>query len=149
MENKIITLGEVLEKLEAAKEQEKYDTDYSKAIFDVEEGREIKEDKKSCDREWFKDADKCCNNEHEKYTQYFHLKNYIQSKLKNGASSGDNFKTKCYSKFRNIALILYIREVIFGESKEKLEPLYKEAKEYYDDKKNKINTRDLAKRMRE
>lgn len=153
MENKIITLGEVLEKLEVAKEQEKYDTEYSKAIFDVEEGeedREIKKGKKSKSyrRDWLVIADIYCNNEHEKYSQHFHLENYIQFKLKNGTSLGDNFKTKCYRYFRNIALILYIREEIFGESKEKLEPLFKEAKKYYKNKENKINDVKFAVKMR-
>lgn len=153
MENKIITFEEVLDKLKTAKEKEKYDTDYSKEIFNVEEGeedKEIKEGKKSKSyrRDWLVIADIYCNNEHEKYSQHFHLENYIQFKLKNGSSLGDNFKTKCYRYFRNIALILYIREEIFGESKEKLEPLYKKAKKYYKNKENQINNVKFAAEMR-
>lgn len=153
MENKIITFEEVLDKLKTAKEKEKYDTDYSKKIFNVEEGeedKEIKEGKKSKSyrRDWLVIADIYCNNEHEKYSQHFHLENYIQFKLKNGSSLGDNFKTKCYRYFRNIALILYIREEIFGESKEKLEPLYKKAKKYYKNKENQINNVKFAAKMR-
>ncbi|PCS04649.1 hypothetical protein RU86_GL001608 [Lactococcus piscium] len=43
----------------------------------------------------------------------------------------DNFKKKCYRYIRNAALILYIREVVFGEKKEDLQPLVKEIEEYY------------------
>ena len=114
----------VLELLENAEE----DTVFSKDIFDnYEEGlqdKQIKEgDFKRNRRDWLIIAD--IYNEG-KYTQRFHLWNFLQFKLHNKKITLDSEFT--YSRIRNGALMLYIKEVLMEE---KVEELYESVKAFY------------------
>lgn len=135
-----MTIGEVLVKLKQAE----LDTEYSKAIFEIEEGSEDSALKHGR-RDWILiseiyGSDHC--------SQRFHLDNYLKFKLHNGLKESDQFETKCYRYIRNVALILYIREVIFDERKEDLELLVYKAKEQYSNDANKINNVSFASEMR-
>ena len=143
MKNKDITIAGVLKILE---NEENGDTDYSEAIFDIEEGAEdnkIKErNMKNKRRDWLILTDiynEGC------YTQKFHLQNYIKFKLNDGYKETDNFYT-CYKYLRNAALILYINEIIFKEDEESLKKKYEEIEKDY--KNNNINNSELAKMIR-
>lgn len=144
MKNKDITIADVLKILEDAPN----DTNYSKAIFDIEEGAEdnkIKErNMKNKRRDWLILTDiynEGC------YTQKFHLQNYIKFKLNDGYKETDNFYT-CYKYLRNAALILYINEVIFEENEELLKEKFNDVTNHYKNDKNKINNSKLAKDIR-
>lgn len=121
-------IKEVLTKLE----QSETDTKYSKEIFnDYEEGKQDKEIKKNKNvnrRDWFIIAD-IYNNGNQ--SQKFHLKNYLEFRLKNGLDKTDDFEKCCYRYFRNAALVIYIREVIFKEPEDKVKSLFENVKEYY------------------
>lgn len=101
---------EVLESLEGV---EKDDTEASERIFKLEEGYEdakiISGEIKKTRRDWLVIADIYNNGER---NQKFHLRNYIEFKLKNGANLEDSFYD---GRIRNAALYLYIREVIYGD----------------------------------
>lgn len=143
MKNKNITIAGVLKILEDAPN----DTDYSKAIFDREEGAEdnkIKESNmKNKRRDWLVLADIYNGRQ---YTQKFHLQNYLNFKLNNGYKETDNFYKTCYQHLRNAALILYINEIIFKENEESLKKKYEEIEKDY--KNNNINNPELAKKIR-
>ncbi|WP_125765871.1 hypothetical protein [Levilactobacillus mulengensis] len=99
------------------------DTNASKRIFEVEEGKEdslvrkgklIRNGKQIRHRrDWLILADIYNNGE---YTQGFHLRNYIEFKLHDGATRSDGLYD---GRIRNAALYFYIREVVYGDSKEK------------------------------
>jgi hypothetical protein len=119
------TVGYVLKKIEDSEP----DTEHSKVIFKSEEGLED-DNLKSGRRDWII-LSEIYGDRYETKSQLFHLRNYLQFKLHDGLEETDNFKKKCYRYIRNAALILYIREVVFGEKKEDLQPLVKEIEEYY------------------
>ena len=138
-----MTIGQVLEKLKEARN----DTYFSKKIFDIEEGKEDIQ-LTSGRRDWLIISEIYGNPAEERYTQRFHLENYLNFKLYDGLPEDTIFRTKCYRYIRNVALLLYIREEIFGESKEELEPLYKKACTYYKNEENEINNASFAAKMR-
>lgn len=106
-----MTIEEVLVKLKQAD----LDTEYSRKIFEREEGREdstLKQDR----RDWILIPEIYGSNH---CSQRFHLENYLKLKLHDGLKESDQFETKCYC---------YIREVIFDERKEDLKLLFHKAK---------------------
>lgn len=111
--NENLTIAVVLKKLEAAVD----DTARSKEIFNLEEGREYKHSS-GAKRDWIIIAN--LYNEG-KLTQKFHLKNYLNFRIENGVDPKNTlFKKNCYRYLRNLALILYIREVIFQDNEQDL-----------------------------
>lgn len=135
-----MTINDVLTKLENASD----DTEFSKDVFDnYEEGKQDL-DLKTGRRDWLIIADIYNKGQ---YTQKFHLKNYLDFKLKDGLCLEDDFRKKCYSYFNNAALIFYTREIVFEDKKETLESEYKKAKEYYNQN-GKINNRSFAARIK-
>lgn len=153
MKNKDITIARVLKILE---NEENGDTDYSEAIFEIEEGAEDKKIKKEIKnnnvrnkrRDWLILADIYNGGN---YTQKFHLQNYLKFKLNDGYKETDNFYKTCYKHLRNAALILYINEVIFEENEENEELLkekFNDVTNHYKNDKNKINNSKLAKDIR-
>ena len=133
----------VLKKLKKAP----VDTKFSKALFLLEEGKEdasIKERGIAGRRDWLILAD--IYNEGA-YTQHFHLQNYLQFKLHDGLDEQADFEQEVFRYVRNVAMILYIREVILKESPEDLEPLYEQAKAYFEAE-GRLNNISLAAQMR-
>ena len=110
------------------------DTEYSKEIFKAyEEGKqdiEIINSKTGNRRDWLVIADIYNKGD---YSQKFHLKNYLEFKLKNGLDETADFRKSCYRYFRNAALVLYTREVVFGESKEEIKLIFENVKKFYKD----------------
>lgn len=145
MDNKDITIDDVLKKLENAPD----DTIYSLAIIILEEGDEDKKIKesnmKNKRRDWLILAD--IYNEGQ-YTQKFHLQNYLKFKLYDGYKKNESFYSTCYRYLKNAALILYINEVIFEETNESLENKYDLIEKHYTNDKNTINNSKLAKKIR-
>ena len=136
-------IKKVLKKLKKAPT----DTELSRALFLLEEGKvdaALQASGVSGRRDWLILAD--IYNEGE-YTQKFHLQNYLQFKLHDGLDEQADFEQECFRYIRNVALILYIREVIFKESPTVLEPLYAVAKEYYENE-GRLNNISLAAQMR-
>lgn len=135
-------ISEVLDKLKKAPD----DTKYSKRMFkEYEEGKEdqiIKQSNSRHRRDWLIIADIYHGGN---YNQKFHLQNYLEFRLQDGLTKDDLFETNCYRYLRNAALILYIREVIFEESKEKLEETFNRAKKYYENNGRVNNCPDLRK----
>lgn len=146
MNNKNLTIDDVLNII--CKEHIKADTEYSKQIFNMEEGKKDEETKKNNKnnkkktgrRDWLVLSD-IYNKKN--YTQKFHLENYLRFKLCNGYNGNDNFYNKCYRYLRNAALILYINEIIFKEDKESLEGKFNMVKEHFDNE-SEINNVKLA-----
>ena len=145
---KKITISDVLKILEDAPN----DTNYSSAIFKIEEGAEdnkIKDEIKNNNvrnkrRDWLILADIYNGGN---YTQKFHLQNYLKFKLNDGYKENDNFYNECYKHIRNAALILYINEIIFKENEEDEELLKKKFEDitnHYKNNKNNINDSNLA-----
>lgn len=95
------------------------DTESSKMIFQIEEGGEdqkvqsgnlIRNGKKiNHRRDWLVLADIYNNGD---YTQKFHLHNYIDFKLHDGATRADYLYD---GRIRNAALYLYIREIVYED----------------------------------
>jgi len=119
------------------------DTETSKRIFDIEEG---KEDRAVCDgtlrhngkrithrRDWLVLAD-IYNNGNE--TQEFHLRNYIEFKLHDGATEGEPLQD---GMIRNAALYLFVREVIYEDSEEVIDEAREKVVEFYNCDANLVN----------
>lgn len=138
-----MTIGNVLKKLE----QSVPDTEHSKRIFDVEEGEQDKcfqsiNTSNLGRRDWiilWEIYGRKSENPTESPNQKFHLKNYLEFKLQNGLHLSDNFYFFCYRYIRNSALIIYIREIIFDESRDALDPIVKQIISHYKQG-NKINS---------
>lgn len=136
-----MTIGEALELLDNAEVE---DTVFSKDLFwNYEEGLEDAHLVKKR-RDWLVIADIYNDGN---YTQNFHMRYYLEYKLHTGLTVEDDFEQKCYRYFNNVALILYTREIIFGEEEEALRPLYDLAKDYYQ-RKGKINNKFFTSKMR-
>jgi len=125
--------------------ENQFDTTFSEKIFQLEEKREDENLNGKNRRLWLVLAD--VYNE-ENYNQWFHLSNYLKMRKYEGVDLTLKFRRKCYPYIRNVALILYIRQVIFKESEESLKPLFDLAMKRYEDKANKINDAKFAKIMR-
>lgn len=138
-----MTIGNVLKKLE----QSVPDTEHSKRIFDVEEGEQDKyfqsiNTSNLGRRDWiilWEIYGRKSENSTESPNQKFHLKNYLEFKLQNGLHLPDNFYVFCYRYIRNSALIIYIREIIFDENRDDLDPIVKQIISHYKQG-NKINS---------
>lgn len=133
------TVKEVLTELE--KRSTPTDTYFSREIFKIEEGAQDKREGIKNRRDWLVIADiynKAPDNTkggNKKYTQKFHLWNYLKFKLANKQiKESDVFS---YAYIRNAALVLYIREVIFEEN---VETQYESVRKYYIDEGGKTNT---------
>lgn len=59
------------------------------------------------------------------------MKNYLEFKLHNGLNEDADFMKTCYRYIRNAALILYIREVVFKETKKELKDIANEVVRHY------------------
>lgn len=138
-----IKISDVMDKLKNAEE----DTCHSKKIFNIEEGLEDNNLSKNR-RDWILISEIYGNAKEKGFTQKFHLKNYLEFKIHDGMSKDADFKKNCYRYIRNVALIFYIREEIFGELPETLESLFNKAVDFYSDKSNKINNVSFASKMR-
>lgn len=138
-----LTVKDVLEKLKSSV----LDTKISEEIFKIEEGKEDKLLKNSTAlyqgrRDWiilWEIYGKHRAGSKEQPNQNFHLKNYLEFRIKNGLNEDENFVSRCYRYIRNAALILYIRETIFGEDKLLLEVIAKRVNDYYTKPNNKEN----------
>lgn len=138
-----MTIGTVLKKLE----QSVPDTEHSKRIFDVEEGEQDKcfqsiSTSNSGRRDWiilWEIYGRKSENLTESPNQKFHLKNYLEFKLQNGLHLSDNFYVFCYRYISNSALIIYIREIIFDESRDALDSVVEQIISHYKQG-NKINS---------
>lgn len=141
-------IQEVLDVLKSAD----WDTNWSRQIYDVEEGLEdkcIRKDReKSAEcqisikgrRDWIIlweiYGKKMYATINAAPNQRFHLENYLQFKLQDGLKLEDDFEKKCYRYIRNAALILYIREIVFKETAESLKPIAEKVVEQYNNDKN-------------
>lgn len=138
-----MTIENVLKKLE----QSVPDTEHSKQIFDAEEGEQdqclrSRNTSNLGRRDWiilWGIYGKKSENSIELPNQKFHLKNYLEFKIQNGLHLSDNFYVSCYRYIRNSALIIYIREIIFDESRDALDPIVKQIISHYEQG-NKINS---------
>lgn len=139
-----LTIGDVIFVLE---NESKKDTEKSRIIFNLEEGEELRQNIKP-KRDWLIIAD-LYNKEQYKnslYTQNFHLLNYLKFRVQSGLDINELFISKCYIYFKNLALILYIREIIFQEEGEILDPIFKNVRKYLEDEQDytKINDSKVA-----
>ena len=141
-------IQEVLDVLKSAD----WDTNWSRQIYDVEEGLEdkcIRKDReKSAEcqipikhrRDWIIlweiYGKKMYGTTNAAPNQRFHLENYLQFKLQDGLKLEDDFEKKCYRYIRNAALILYIREIVFKETAESLKPIAEKVVEHYNNDKD-------------
>lgn len=140
-----LTVQAVLTKLKNAKE----DTRFSKEIFLLEEGREdssLKYNKKAGRRDWLIISD--LYNKSANYSQRFHLENYLKFKVADGLNPDALFKSTCYRYIRNVALILYIREIVFEEPEKDLQEFFDKAKSKYEKDPHNINDVRFAAEMR-
>ncbi|MDL2310600.1 hypothetical protein LJC13_01315 [Peptostreptococcaceae bacterium OttesenSCG-928-C18] len=124
-------IKDVLEILENAID----DSENSKMIFNLEEGHEDNQIKSGLiargRRDWLIIADIYNNG---KYSQKFHLWNFLQFKTKNDKRKLlENFS---YGRIQNGALLVYIKEVIF---KEDATQLVAYLKKYYELDNGRIN----------
>ncbi|MBU7545443.1 hypothetical protein [Weissella cibaria] len=124
-----------------------WDTNWSRQIYDVEEGLEdkcIRKDREKSaecqisikDRRdwiilWEIYGKKMYGTTNVAPNQRFHLENYLQFKLQNGLKLEDDFEKKCYRYINNAALILYIREIVFKETEDSLKPIAEKVVDYY------------------
>jgi len=120
---------ENIEKLLKLVKNAEKDTEYSKKIFELEEG---KLDKAILDgiinknrNDWIIIADLYNNKD---YTQKFHLQTYLEFKRANGV------KEISPNRINNGALIIYIHEVILNTKREHIEELYEIMKNHYENK---------------
>lgn len=140
-----LTIKDVLTKLEFLDSNE-LDTDFSQQIFAIEEGAQDVKLKTSNSsnqgrRDWIV-LWEIYGSPDEQPNQNFHLKNYLEFRLKNGLNEDENFVNKCYRHIRNAALILYIREVIFGETSSSLQDIVDALEKHYVEK-NQVNSASL------
>ena len=136
-------IQEVLDVLKSAD----WDTNWSRQIYDVEEGwedkciRKDREKSAECQipikhrRDWIIlweiYGKKMYGTTNAAPNQRFHLENYLQFKLQDGLKLEDDFEKKCYRYIRNAALILYIREIVFKETEDSLKPIAEKVVDYY------------------
>ncbi len=117
------------------------DTYFSREVFKMEEGAQDKREETKNRRDWLviadiynKDPD-TAEDGNGKYTQKFHLWNYLKFKLANKKITENDIFS--YAYIRNAALVLYIREVILNEN---VEEQYESVREYYMEEDGKTNT---------
>ncbi len=106
------------------------DTKNSKKIFDLEEGKNYKYDK----RRWIKKAGGV-----EKANQKFHAINFLKAKNQEANYTGLHLQ--------NPALIIYLREVVNGENTDKITDDI--CKYYQSGNNNKINSPEVVKLAKE
>lgn len=135
-----LTIGDVISILE---NESKKDTEKTRIIFNLEEGEELRQNIKP-KRDWLIIAD-LYNKEkygNSLYTQNFHLLNYLKFRVQSGLDINELFMTKCYVYFRNLALILYIREVIFQETDEVIDSIFEGMKKSLESKQQSLKIND-------